>query len=173
MPALREAHIDPPDDVRRAFEAGAPAVFRHALKLTKDRTKAEDLAQRALLRAWGYIGTFEAGSNMGAWLHVITRHEHMNGYRGAAGRTIRTEIEDPDGDYAAMAMTPARAVEAIELQETLDAITRLSADHREVLGLALDGMNVYQQAAALHIADGTAKSRLFRARRALREAMGE
>src|SRR4051794_38745154 len=72
-----------------------PKVRAFALSLTKDRDRAEDVAQEAVMKAWSRAELFAGGSNLEAWLFTITRNEFLRDVR----RRTR-EVEDVDGAIA-------------------------------------------------------------------------
>lgn len=157
----------PPAAVRLEFEAAIPDVQRFAARLTRDREKGQELAQQALARAWEHIHQFIPGTRMKAWLFTITRHEHYEVFRKR-----RHEVEDPDGIHAARLLTRPRVFGIMHLTETLEAMERLMPIHREAIVMSVAGMEQAEQAERAGIAQGTAKSRLSRARVALTEALG-
>jgi len=61
-----------------------PALARAALSLTKDPTKADDLVQDTLVRAWRHRETFIEGSAPKAWLLTILRNTFINEWHRAA-----------------------------------------------------------------------------------------
>jgi len=70
------------------------------MALTNDVSRADDLVQETILRAWQNQDRFEPGSNLGAWLFTILRnlfYSHL--------RRMKREVADPDGSYAAQLRT--------------------------------------------------------------------
>ena len=71
--------------IRTDFEREAlphlPALYGAALRMTRDAKDAEDLVQEALLRAYRFFDTFEAGTNCKAWLFRILTNVFCNQYR--------------------------------------------------------------------------------------------
>jgi RNA polymerase sigma-70 factor, ECF subfamily len=64
--------LDP--SLREPLVAAIPKLRAFAISLCRDRERAEDLVQGALLRACANIGSFVPGSNMDAWLYTILRN---------------------------------------------------------------------------------------------------
>ncbi len=83
-PALRDELI-----------AAIPSLRAFALSLTNDPTRADDLVQDALVRAWSSFDRFERGTNLHAWLFTILRNNLYSEHRKR-----RREVEDVDGSYA-------------------------------------------------------------------------
>jgi DNA-directed RNA polymerase specialized sigma24 family protein len=81
-------------------------------------------------------------------------------------------VGEPSGEYDLVA-TPANQEAHVSLLEVRDAYANLSQEHREVLLLvAIEGLRYEEAAAILKVAVGTIRSRLSRARQALRDALG-
>ena len=79
-------------EVREAMLAALPSLRAFALSLTNAREVADDLVQDTLVRALANIDQFEPGTNLGAWLFTILRHQFYSQCRRA-----KHEVEDPDG----------------------------------------------------------------------------
>lgn len=154
------------------------AVARFALSLTRDRADADDLVQETYLRAFRGWKTFRAGSDARRWLFAICRNAFLR-----SRQQRRTLVESDDGDLDAMP-TVLSHVQAMhdglgELFELLDvrpaverAIGDLPEPHHTVLVLVDLEDHSYEEAAAiLEVPIGTVRSRLFRARRMIQEAL--
>jgi RNA polymerase sigma-70 factor (ECF subfamily) len=155
-------------------------VYNLAYRMCGEREDAADLAQEALVRAFRAIGRFREQSQFSTWLYRIVvnvcldhqrsrkRHptvsldEPMPGEDGDLTRQIVADTPDPQAHY-----------EQLETQMAVQrAISRLSADHRTVVVMRdIQDMAYEDIAAALGLALGTVKSRLNRARQALREEL--
>src|SRR6266511_88649 len=87
--------LDP--SIREPLVAAIPKLRAFAISLCRDRERAEDLVQGALLRACTNIGSFVPGSNMDAWLCAILRNHFYSEYRRQrrASRAVdsRTDME--------------------------------------------------------------------------------
>lgn len=146
-----------------------PRLRVQALALTRNRAAAEDLVQDAVANALAAQDSFTPGTNFAAWMHRILRNRFISTLRK---QRETTDIEDlPAGAFAVGATHEDRLV----LKELGRAVTRLPADQREALFMVvLQGMSYEDVAAATGCAVGTAKSRVFRARRQLQAwLMGE
>src|SRR5262249_60300177 len=77
------------DERRRVFEAEAvphlDTMYRVALRLTSDPSKAGDLVQDAMLKALRSWQQYQPGTNMRAWLLTILRNTFINDYRREKG----------------------------------------------------------------------------------------
>jgi RNA polymerase sigma-70 factor (ECF subfamily) len=153
--------------VRDAMLATVPSLRAYAISLCRDVDRADDLVQAALLRAWTHIDSFEAGTNMAAWLFTILRNGFNSEYRKR-----RREVADVDGFYAATLTSPPEQEDRLELAEFQEALGRLPFEQREALLLVGGSGFSYGQAAQIcGCAVGTIKSRVNRARARLAEIM--
>ena len=139
-----------------------PKLRIQALALTRNRSAAEDLVQDAVCNALSAHASFVPGTNFPAWMHRIVRNRFISNLRK---RRDTHDIADvPESSFA----TNAAHEDRLALKELDRAITRLPADQREaLLMIVLRGMSYEALAEATGCAVGTAKSRVFRARRQL------
>ncbi len=187
MPARPDPDADLIDALRRGEgDAWEEIVRRYARKVTglcirtvNDRSLADDLSQEAFLRAFRAIDRFDGRAAFGTWLYRIAmnlcltelrsrrRRGDLQGDLASGGRSGMTG-HDP-GEPA-----PGLGVESDEAKrEVLSAMADLSDEHRAILILRdIRGLDYGAIAEVLEIAPGTVKSRLFRARAALREILG-
>jgi RNA polymerase sigma-70 factor (ECF subfamily) len=139
-----------------------PKLRVQALALTRNRTSAEDLVQDAVCNALSAQDSFIPGTNFAAWMHRILRNRFISNLRK---RRDTTDIEDvPTAAFASDAPHEDR----LALKELAKAMARLPSDQREALVMVvINGMSYEALAEATGCAVGTAKSRVFRARRQL------
>jgi RNA polymerase sigma-70 factor, ECF subfamily len=156
------------DDVIRQIEHEIPRLRRYARYLRREPHHADDLVQECLSRAIAKIDTWQPGTNLRAWLFVILRNCHINEIR----REHRMDsLDDTPLDEPAL-ITPANQETSVALSEVRKAYLSLSEEHREVLLLvAIEGLQYEEAAAILEVPLGTVRSRLSRAREALRQAL--
>jgi RNA polymerase sigma-70 factor (ECF subfamily) len=148
----------------RAFEelvrSSQAEVYRFALHLTHDHALAEDVTQETFLRAFRFIRGYRGAQRFGSWLFAIARNCSMDALR-KRGRIATMPEQD-------LRTTPDASVRA-ELDAALAAV---SADHREAFLLVeVFGLSYQETADVLGVAVGTVKSRMFRARQALCQAI--
>lgn len=139
-----------------------PKLRVQALALTRNRASAEDLVQDAVCNALSAQDSFIPGTNFAAWMHRILRNRFISNLRK---RRDTTDIDDvPASAFA----TNAPHEDRLALKELDAAMTRLPTDQREALVMVVvHGMSYEALAEATGCAVGTAKSRVFRARRQL------
>lgn len=152
-----------------ALIALLPKLRVQALALTRNRAAAEDLVQDAVANALAAQDSFTPGTNFAAWMHRILRNRFISTLRK---QRETTDIEDlPMSAFAVGASHEDRLV----LKELSGALNKLPSDQREALFMVvLQGLSYEEVAEATGCAVGTAKSRVFRARRQLQTwLMGE
>ena len=139
-----------------------PKLRIQALALTRNRPAAEDLVQEAVCNALRAEAGFVPGSNFPARMHRILRNRFISDLRK---RRDTADIADvPEAAFA----TNAAHEDSLALKELVRAMARLPADQREaLLMVVVHGMGYEAVADATGCAVGTAKSRVFRARRQL------
>lgn len=152
----------------------APRAVAAARAILGDASLAEDAAQEAFVRAFRAIGRFDVREPFYPWLYRILKNVCLT-----ARARLRSEPSSLDAPGrpapAAPPDDPSAAAARGELRERLLAAMRtLSEPHREILRLAhFDALSYKEIAACLAIPVGTVMSRLWSARRALRQALGE
>jgi RNA polymerase sigma-70 factor (ECF subfamily) len=145
-------------------------MFRTARAILRDDAEAEDALQEAYLHAYRAIGTFRAESKLTTWLARIVANEALMRLRK---RTRRGEIVPIDPNAFVMEKTPERSAQLAQMRRLLEQhIDALPDDYRAVFMLrAVEEMPVDEAAAVLGIPEATVRSRLFRAKGLLREAL--
>lgn len=152
-----------------AMKAEIPRLRRFARYMTRDADYSDDLVQECLTRAIANIESWQPGTNLRAWLFVILKNVFRNDKRRAQHDMAYRNGLERDAPLVAQADQHHHLV----LSEVQEAFHRLTEDHREVLMLiAVEGLRYEEAAAILHISVGTVKSRLSRARMALRALIG-
>ncbi len=154
--------------------AAIPRLRRYARVLTGEVTRADDLVQDTLARAWEKRLLWQAGTDLRAWLFTIMHNVFVN-QRALARRDARTVSLDDDVTGEGW-QVPVQAMQftRVELLETMQSVGRLPPPQREVLMLAaVEEMRYEEIAAVMGIPVGTVMSRLSRARDKLRRMAGE
>jgi RNA polymerase sigma-70 factor (ECF subfamily) len=165
-----------------AFQAVAlphlDAVYRYAYALARDRSLAEDLTQDTFLQALRHWDQFTPGTNARAWLFTICRNLFLR-QRERRAREEPTEAATLDGltadaqAFAAPSDGGRALFDAPELGDVIrKELDKLPAEYREVVELSdLQDQSYADIAQVLGVPLGTVKSRLFRGRRMLQEAL--
>src|SRR5690349_1300673 len=108
--------------------AAIPNLRAYAISLSRNLDYADDLVQDTILRAWANLDRFEAGTNLHAWLFTILR----NGFLSQR-RKKRREVEDADESYAKRLPAPPEQHGKCDVQDMLEALSKLPLDQREAL----------------------------------------
>ena len=153
--------------MRVLYDEHAAALWRYALRLTGDQARAEDVVQETLLRAWRHPEvTEDSDRSARAWLFTVARNLIIDERRSAR---FRNETGAADVEAVADRAGPEEVDSALDKILLSTALSQLSEDHRAVIARAYyQGWSIAQVAADLQIAEGTVKSRLHYAVRALR-----
>jgi RNA polymerase sigma-70 factor (ECF subfamily) len=140
-------------------------LFRTAVRLTGNRTEAQDIVQNVYLQAWRSFHRFEPGTNCRAWLFKILMNELRHHRRRM---NTNREVED-DGTVVGNTAWIGPVPDELTDEDVLSALDALPDEFREVILLADVEEFAYKQIAEiLDIPVGTVMSRLSRGRRQLR-----
>jgi RNA polymerase sigma-70 factor (ECF subfamily) len=154
-------------DFKAALAAAIPHLRAFGRSLSGNADVADDLVQETMLKAWMARDRFLAGTNMRAWTHVILRNIYFSQVRRAR---FKGEWDDFSADL--MLAVPAGQDSHIALSDMQRALMQLPAEQREALILmGAGGMTCEDVAAISQCAVGTVKSRVARARAALRDLL--
>ncbi len=148
------------------------AVYRLSLAILGDEADARDATQETFVAAWRRIGSLRDPGRFEAWLQRIAVNCARMTLRGRRRRRVR---EIPSLDV----MRDTRQTDELakdasrpDGERLATALGALSTEQRAILALHhLDGCRIEDIADLLGIPAGTAKSRLFTARRALEKAL--
>jgi RNA polymerase sigma-70 factor (ECF subfamily) len=159
-------------EMARLLEGEIPRLRRYASVLARDPSLAEDLVQDCLVRAISRFHTWEPGTNLRAWLMKILRNVFFSELRRVkTRRAVENTIVDYNDDECAAANAWAQEREA-DLAAVQRAFNGLSDEHREILLLVgLDQLAYKEAASVLGLPIGTVRSRVSRARAAMRKCI--
>lgn len=152
-------------------------VVQLATNLLGDRDEALDLSQEVFLRVFRTIQRFRGQSSLRTWIYRIAVNQARNRHRFWRRRHRNDQVSLDahialHGEFpSVLGLRPDRLFEQKELGARLqEALDRLPFDQRTVIVLReIDGLSYDDIAYSLGVAIGTVKSRLTRARQALRE----
>lgn len=166
--ALRCQHGDPSAFAELVAAMERPLMYFVA-KLIGDQDAALDVLQEVWLKAFLKIGRLEKPQRLRPWLYQLARGLAIDRCRKAHAESRREQ--DHAIDHAAWTEESTFDIEDVDaLHQALD---KLDWKHREVLVLHfLEDLSIGEVAAIVDCPEGTVKSRLFHAKRALRVALG-
>jgi RNA polymerase sigma-70 factor (ECF subfamily) len=146
-----------------------PRLRVQAVSMTRNRADADDLVQAAVSNALAAQHSFTPGTNFGAWMFRILRNRFLSDIRR------KRDTCDMDSAPAEALARPAAQEDSLALRELRRRLADLPEDHRTALLLVtVQGMSYEEAASVMKCAVGTAKCRVFRARRQLEAwLMGE
>lgn len=144
---------------------------REARRLVRCRADADEVAQEALTRAWAKRGTCRAADDPAGWVLQITRNE---AWRLMSQRRLRATRELCVGDDVPHAVEASGHETVIRRLDLARALQALGPDDRCLVG-ARYVLDLTQPSVArlLGIPDGTAKVRLHRIRKQLRDTLSD
>ena len=150
----------------RLYRQYAPTVYGLCLRLTGERTAAEDCTQESFVAAWRALPGFERRSRFTTWLHRIAVNTVLNRRRRPAALYEVPTASDAMPD----AIDSAAGPPPVDLEK---AVAALPEGARQVLVLVgIYGYTHAEAAAMLGIAEGTCKAQLHRARGLVAAATG-
>jgi RNA polymerase sigma-70 factor (ECF subfamily) len=169
----------------RAFEALMRRynrmLFRTARAILRDDAEAEDALQEAYLQAYRSLGSFRAEAKLSTWLARIVANEALMRLRKQTRRADIVPMQSADASEVEQVMesetdnAPDTSAARGEMRHLLEAqIDALPEAYRTVFMLrAVEELSAEETAAVLDIPPATVRTRLFRARSLLREALAQ
>jgi len=155
------------------------ALFRTALRMTRNREDAEDLVQETVTKAFAAFDRFEKGTNFRAWIFRILTNTFINNYYRVRDRQKLPSLDEMEEESffqpIAEGITPEEALlNTLTKEDILKAIEDLPVEFRAVVVLVLvEGFSYKEAAEILDIPIGTVMSRLWRGRRLLQKSLWE
>ena len=165
-------------DKRESFEMQAervfPSVLGTALRLTRSREDAEDVAQEAIVRAYDAYDRFD-GTNFTAWMLRIVTNLYINRYRQRQRGPQLGSLEEDGAIEPVSADTelPDRVLfDNVVGAEVEEALYKVPEDFRMAVILSdIEGLSYQEIADITNVPIGTVRSRLARGRSMLRRAL--
>ena len=158
-------------------------LYRTARSILKDDAEAEDAVQEGYLLAYRAMGGFRGDAKLSTWLVRIVANEAIARFRkrGRSAEVIQldgdstTEHDPEDSMSESKSERPEHAALRAETRRLIEAkLDELPDAFRTVFVLrAIEEFSVEETAAALDIPDATVRTRFFRAKSLLREALSK
>lgn len=176
----KRPELGPDEDIVKRVLAGERALYevlvrrhnqrlyRAARAILRNDAEVEDVMQEAYVQAFAHLAQFRQEARFSTWLTRIAVHE-------ALARRRRSQRQTPMEEPTVSTLTPEEHAGSREIATILEtAIDDLPDNFREVLVLrTVEDMSVAETAEVLDIPEDTVKTRLFRARSLLREAIAD
>jgi RNA polymerase sigma-70 factor, ECF subfamily len=157
--------------------------YPQAMKMTRNRTEAEDLLQETAAKAFAGFHGFRDGTNLGGWLYRILLNTHISGYRKQQRRPVQWLTDEiTDGQLLAEARHSSIGLRSAEDQvldqlgdkDVRDAMQQLPEKLRTAVYYAdIEGRRFKEIAELTNAPIGTVMSRLHRGRHRLRGLLAE
>ena len=168
------------DAFARLVEANQGKIYTLTLRMTGNPDDGAELAQEAFLRAWKGLPGFQAESSFSTWLYRLASNVCIDFLRKQKRRRglDGVSLDEEQGTAAALQVpdsrfTPEGELERKQLRQAVQrGLEKLSQEHRQALILReLEGLSYGEIARVLGVEEGTVKSRIARARLALRKIL--
>lgn len=179
---VRRARLGDADAFQSLVQQYLPRLWKVAWRILRHREDTEDVMQEVFLSAYRALPEFRGDSSLSTWLHRIAVTRALN-HRDKAAERIR-RVSDPWTGFAgesfrgvegSEAASPLRTLETRELMRRVSqCLEKMPVSFRAILSLRdVETLSYEETARILGIALGTVRSRLARARLALRQCVQE
>lgn len=169
------------ENLKKEFEDIAlqhmDAIYNAALRMSKDRSEAEDLVQDTYLRAYRFFDRFQQGTSIKAWLFKILRNTFINNFKKRARTPEHVDFDQlrlTENEPACSNNPEEEILYKIFGDEVRRAIDALPEEFRSVIYLSdVEGFSYKETAEMVNRPIGTVMSRLHRGRKILRNNLFE
>lgn len=173
------------DDFVKDAMQFAPQLFSTAMRMTRNKSDAEDLVQETYIKAWRSFHTFQTGTNLRAWLYRIMTNTFINKYNSKQRKPSETELDEVEelylykrlGSIDQSKLSSSAEDQMLDLftdDEVKSALEELPETFRiPVLLSDVDGFSYKEISEMLEIPLGTVMSRLHRGRKAMQKLLYE
>ena len=178
-------HMTTREDFTHDAMQHAPQLFSTAMRMTRNRSDAEDLVQETFIKAWRSFATYQQGTNLRAWLFRIMTNTYINKYNAQQRKPTETELDDVEELFLYKrlgAVDQSQLSQSAEDQmlslftddEVKKALEELPDQFRiPVLMSDVEGFSYKEIAEILEIPLGTVMSRLHRGRKSMQKMLYE
>ena len=155
------------------------------MRMTRNRSDAEDLVQETFIKAWRSFATYQQGTNLRAWLFRIMTNTYINKYNAQQRKPAETELDDVEelflykrlGSVDQSQLSQSAEDQMLSLftdDEVKKALEELPDQFRiPVLMSDVEGFSYKEIAEILEIPLGTVMSRLHRGRKSMQKMLYE
>ena len=144
-------------------------LFGFAMKLTKNKDNAKDLMQETLMRGFENRERFTLGTHFKSWMTTIMYNSFVNEYRK---RKTRNKIMTPVEDVVFLSdhkITEGNAESNLMREELKEILQTVDLKYRKAFMMHFNGYQYDEISTAMEVPIGTVKSRIFYARKQLKE----
>lgn len=159
-------------DFKKTVQRETQSLRHYAYQLTRNVEDTNDLVQDTMLKALTYQDKFTDGTNLKGWLYTIMKNTFINNYRRMVKRN--TFIDQTDNDYYLDSVSHSvknDAEKKFMMKDIDEAIAHLPESLKKPFTMNSKGFKYHEIADILQIPIGTVKTRIFVARRQLREEL--
>lgn len=155
--------------LRALYDRHAPWLVLRLSRRCADAGLVDETVQDTFVRAWRHADSYRGDGDVGAWLWSIAIRRLIDRLRKS--RPVPVDMSEQHADRTVVA-AEERVLSGIEHGDLGAALAQLAPELRAVMqACVLDGLTTREAGELLGIPDGTVKSRMYRARRQLREAL--
>ncbi len=157
---------------RALFTSYGERVFRYAYRVVSDNAKAEEVTNDVMLEVWKHAARFEGRSKVSTWILGIARHVALNAVRNKQLDTVDLDTASPAADEEPRDTAEQAHDRRLLKQGVREVLARLSPEHRDVVELTFFHGRSYDEIAKIvGCPENTVKTRMFHARRQIREML--
>lgn len=161
-------------EFKKTVQKEGSSLRHYAYQLTRNVEDTNDLVQDTMLKAFTYQDKFTEGTNLKGWLYTIMKNTFINNYRRMVKRN--TFIDQTDNDFYLDSVSPLVKNEGelrFIMKDIEEAIESLPVNLKKPFTMNFKGFKYHEIAKILNIPIGTVKTRIFVARRQLRERLND
>ena len=147
-------------------------LFAFAMKMTRNKEDAKDLMQETAMLAYSNLHRFEPGTYFKSWVSTIMRNSFINNYRKMK---TRSNVAQPIEEFFTTIGEKVIINEATSMimqKELTGIMDTLSNEYKIPFLLFFQGYHYEEIAQQMNLPIGTVKSRIFYARKQLKEMVG-
>ncbi len=169
-PVVREARGGSVDSFEKLYRENVERIYALCLRMSADPARAEELTQDVFVRAWEKLHTFRGESAFSTWLHRLAVNVVLGSRRSDGRRGARVVFTDNLAPFEGKRSVSSHVGDRMDLEA---AVSTLPDATRTVFVMHdVEGYTHEEIARLTGRAEGTCKSLLHRARKALRERLG-